>query len=111
MKLAFEAASGTEALGILAARPDIDLVLLDINMPLMDGLETLQSIRTMSPDHDGPPVIAMTADASDRDRRIYLDAGMDGYVAKPIDLAALNAEIARIVLLKYGLGRNVQTAV
>jgi CheY-like chemotaxis protein len=99
---AIEAASGTEALTILAARPDIDVVLLDMNMLQMNGIETLHSIRKMSPDCEGPPVIAMTADASDRDRRVYLDTGMDGYVSKPIDLAALNAEIARIVLLKYG---------
>ncbi len=101
---AIEASSGTEALEILAGRSDIDIVLMDINMPQMDGLETLRSIRALSPGPDGPPVIAMTADASDRDRRIYLDAGMDGYVAKPIDLAALNAEIARIILLKHGAG-------
>jgi CheY-like chemotaxis protein len=99
---ALEAASGNEALGILAARSDIDLVLLDINMPQMDGLETLRSIRSLSPGSGGPPVIAMTADASDRDRRVYLDAGMDGYVSKPIDLAALNAEITRLVLRSDG---------
>lgn len=105
---AIEASSGTEALGILAGRSDIDIVLMDINMPQMDGLETLRSIRALTPGRDGPPVIAMTADASDRDKRIYLDAGMDGYVAKPIDLAALNAEIARVVLLKYGNAAGVR---
>lgn len=97
-----EAASGEQALGILAARSDIDLILLDINMPQMDGLETLRTIRTLSPDHDSPPIIAMTADASPRDRLVYLDAGMDGYVSKPINLEALNAEITRLVLRRYG---------
>ncbi len=107
---AIEASSGSEALAILEARPDIDLVLLDINMPQMDGLETLQSIRKFSSDSEGPPVIAMTADASDRERRIYLEAGMDGYVAKPIDLEALNAEITRLILLNYGAASRVPNA-
>ncbi len=109
--LTVQAASGPKALAVLAVRPDIQLVMLDINMPQMNGLETLRSIRAIWPDCEGPPVIAMTADASDRDRRIYLEAGMGGYVSKPIDLAALNAGVARLIRLKYGpAGKAAPTA-
>ena len=91
-----EAASGTEAVAILQSNPDIDLILLDINMPQMDGIETLRSIRALQWNGKVPPIIAMTADASERDRLIYLKAGMDGYVSKPIDINRLNAEILRV---------------
>jgi signal transduction histidine kinase/CheY-like chemotaxis protein len=92
-----EAASGREALALLAARPEIGLVLLDINMPRMDGLETLTSIRGLRRGAVPVPVIAMTADASDHDRLTYLGAGMDGYVTKPVLLAGLQAEILRVM--------------
>ncbi len=93
---ALEAVSGAEALEILGAGQRIDLILLDINMPQMDGLTTLRSIRNL-PQKRALPIVAMTADASDRERRLYLEAGMDGYVSKPIDLERLAAEIARLL--------------
>ena len=76
-----EAESGHAALLLLdTARPAV--ILLDMNMPGMGGVETLQRLRKAR--HGRVPVIAMTADATEDHRRGYLAAGLDGYVAKPL---------------------------
>jgi CheY-like chemotaxis protein len=72
----------------------IDLVLLDMNMPGMDGTETLQRIRAM-PGRTRLAVIAMTADATEEHRRRYLAAGMDGYLAKPLTPESVAEMLAR----------------
>ena len=64
-----------------AAEGYYDLVLMDISMPIMDGLEATQRIRRMGLDI---PIIAMTANVSERDRRAALDAGMNAFTEKPI---------------------------
>ncbi len=98
-----EAESGAKALEILAAtRPD--LVLLDMNMPDMDGLQTLAHIRALSGPNAQIPVIAMTADALADHRTQYMAAGVDGYLAKPINPARIEAEI-KAVLEKTGWQR------
>ena len=77
-----EYTTGAEALsGFDGERPD--LVLLDISLPGMDGLEVLERIRA-STSLEGMPVIALTAHAMDFERKQFLAAGFDGYVAKPI---------------------------
>jgi len=97
-----EASSGAQALQILAGeRPD--LVLLDMHMPEMNGLETLAKIRALPGDTGKLPVIAMTADAMAEHRNLYLTGGVDGYLAKPINPARIEAEI-RAVLQKPPLG-------
>ena len=95
-----EAESGAKALEILA-RERPDLVLLDMNMPEMNGLQTLEKIRAL-PDGAGKlPVIAMTADALEDQRTLYLSSGVDGYLAKPVNPARIEAEI-KAVLEKSG---------
>jgi signal transduction histidine kinase/CheY-like chemotaxis protein len=88
-----EARSGADALARLE-RDGIDLVLLDMNMPGMDGTETLQRIRTL-PGRTSLPVIAMTADATEEHRRRYLAAGMNGYLAKPLTPEAVAEMLKR----------------
>jgi PAS domain S-box-containing protein len=92
-----EAASGQEALEIFN-REVIDVVLLDIQMPVMDGLETLALLRDTS--IHGPkaavPVIALTAYAMAGDRERFLAAGMDDYLAKPVEANALAAALDRL---------------
>ncbi|TYO88866.1 ATP-binding protein [Oceanicella actignis] len=88
-----EAANGREALDALAKGP-YDLVLLDIHMPEMDGIETIRRLRASPPPVRDVPVIALTADPAERET--YLRLGMNGHVAKPVDRAALIAEIARV---------------
>ena len=74
--------TGAAALvGMASDRPD--LVLLDISLPGMDGLEVLKRLRTDSR-LEHLPVIALTAHAMAADRRRFLEAGFNGYVAKPI---------------------------
>ena len=83
-------ADGEEAVRALETLP-YDLVLMDVQMPEMDGLEATRLIR--DPDsavmNHGVPVIAMTARAQREDRERCLEAGMDGYVAKPVEPLAL----------------------
>lgn len=79
-----EADSGMQALDQLENK-HVDIVLLDIHMPQMDGPETLDRIRASGEPWAKLPVIALTADAMAGDRERYLALGMSGYVAKPID--------------------------
>jgi len=76
-------------------RGDYDLVLMDLQMPEMDGMEATQAIRALGDRFASLPIIAMTANAFDEDRQACLAAGMDDYVAKPIDVAQLAEAIAR----------------
>ncbi|MCC6919889.1 MAG: response regulator [Alphaproteobacteria bacterium] len=90
-----EAQHGVEALAMLDERT-FDVVLLDVHMPVMDGLETLKRIRASEASWSSVPVIALTANAMSGDRERYLKMGMDGYIAKPIDQRELFAEIGRV---------------
>ncbi|MGJ3521760.1 response regulator [Nitratidesulfovibrio sp. D1] len=94
------AQDGVEALTRLAAER-FDLVLLNVEMPRMNGFETLRRIRNSMHPGVSPalPVVAMTAHALAGDRERMLAAGMDGYVAKPIQPAAFHEEIARVARL------------
>jgi signal transduction histidine kinase/ActR/RegA family two-component response regulator len=90
-----EAAHGGEALQKLGAAT-FDVVLLDVHMPVMDGIETLARIRSADALWKTIPVIALTANAMSGDRERYIKLGMDGYIAKPIDQRELFAEIGRV---------------
>ena len=76
-------------------RGQYDLVLMDLQMPGMDGMEATQAIRALDGPQAGLPIIAMTANAFEEDRQACLAAGMDDYVAKPIDMDQLARAIAR----------------
>jgi len=88
-------ADGNEAVRQVQAAP-YDLVLMDVQMPQMDGLDATRAIRAL----DGPvariPILAMTANVLSEDRAACTAAGMDGFVGKPIDRAQLRAAIVRL---------------
>jgi signal transduction histidine kinase/DNA-binding response OmpR family regulator len=95
---AVNAANGREALDMLAS-DRVDLVLMDCQMPVLDGYETAREIRRReaADGHLRVPIVAMTASAMDGDRDRCLEAGMDDYMAKPIDGEALDGVLARWV--------------
>jgi CheY-like chemotaxis protein len=81
-------ANGQEAIDALLRQP-YDVVLMDGQMPEMDGIEATRLIRRDVPAEQQPRIIAMTADALQGDRERYLSAGMDDYISKPIRLEDL----------------------
>jgi CheY-like chemotaxis protein len=88
------AGDGAEALRALAAQ-DYDLVLMDVNMPNLDGLEATAMVRRSEAGKGiRTPIIAMTASAMKGDRERFLAAGMDDYISKPFEPATLQALIA-----------------
>ena len=80
-------------------RQDFDLILMDINMPQMDGLEACRRIRAMGGAAGAIAIIALTADVMGHHQSAYLAAGMNGVVPKPFSPAQLLAEIGRIAEL------------
>jgi CheY-like chemotaxis protein/HPt (histidine-containing phosphotransfer) domain-containing protein len=89
-----EAASGLEAVRALEREP-YDAVLMDVQMPDLDGLEATRRIRAGCPVERQPHIIAMTANAMQSDREMCLAAGMDDYLSKPVYLEELRAALER----------------
>ncbi|TWA65607.1 signal transduction histidine kinase [Azospirillum brasilense] len=93
------AESGPEGLELLKAHPDLDVALVDIMMPLMDGYQTIREIRATASGR-GLPVIAVTAKAMKGDREKCIEAGATDYLAKPVDIDHL------LSLLRVWAGRR-----
>lgn len=96
----FEAYNGEQAVE-LCRENQMDLILLDVMMPVMDGIAATKAIRALER-HDAKtiPIIAMTANAFEEDARKCLDAGMNAHLAKPLDVQKLIEILARCVRLK-----------
>lgn len=90
------ATNGQEAVDAYE-RESFDLILMDVQMPIMDGLTATRHIRLLEESRDRKtPIIAMTANAMTGDRERCLDAGMDGYVSKPVRRGILMEEMNRV---------------
>ena len=90
------AANGQEAIDAVSRR-HFDIVLMDCQMPVIDGREATRRLRRLEAQHAAPrrlPIIALTASATERERQESLDAGMDDFATKPVRLAALYAILA-----------------
>jgi CheY-like chemotaxis protein len=90
------ATNGQEALDAFEAA-DYELVLMDVQMPVMDGLEASRRIRALLPEKRQPRIIAITANAMRGDKERCLEAGMDAYLAKPVSLNQLR-ELLEVTL-------------
>ena len=91
----FEAGSGTEGLDLLRAQP-VDLILSDINMPAMDGLEFLRQIRVqnLAP---GVPVVMITTESSEEHVKQAIEAGAKGYIRKPFTAEQVKERVLPLV--------------
>jgi CheY-like chemotaxis protein/HPt (histidine-containing phosphotransfer) domain-containing protein len=94
------AANGMEVLEALQ-RDNYDVVLMDVQMPDLDGLDATRRLRKLLPEGRQPYVIAVTANAMSGDREECLAAGMDDYISKPVRRADLDAALSRV-----GQGRH-----
>jgi CheY-like chemotaxis protein len=94
------AESGKEGIELLKSEPDIDVVLMDIMMPELDGFDTIRIIRGLEEFRD-TPIIAVTAKAMKEDREKCLEAGASDYIAKPVNVEQLS------LLLRASLSRSL----
>ncbi len=90
-----EAGDGLEAVRI-ARQMEPDLILLDLQMPVLDGFGVLEQLRA-DPRFASLPIVAVTANAMQGDREKALSAGFTGYLSKPVTLAALRQALARLL--------------
>ncbi|MGI9134393.1 MAG: ATP-binding response regulator, partial [Rhodoferax sp.] len=91
------AEDGAQGLAALIGGSQVDLVFMDVQMPVMSGYEATQSIRRWEADSGRPrlPIIALTADAFPEDRQRCLAAGMDDFLTKPVVMAEVETALAR----------------
>ena len=97
IELAVNGAACLEKLQAKAAG-SYDVILMDIQMPVLNGYEATKAIRRFTDQAKAAiPIVAMTASAFSEDRKLALEAGMDGFCTKPIDIGLLKQEIARVL--------------
>jgi PAS domain S-box-containing protein len=105
------AENGRAALDVLA-RERVDVVLMDIQMPVMDGLAATRAIRAGTVGIDPAlPVIGLSAYAMDQERERFLAAGLDGYITKPIDVEAFFEVVRTVLARRGGMAAGVSRAV
>jgi len=92
----YTAENGFDALDILQKNDQIEMVLMDIMMPVMDGYETMRKMKENRVTAD-IPIIAVTAKAMKGDQEKCLEAGASDYISKPVNLAALLEKMERLI--------------
>lgn len=101
-------ANGMEAL-VAIRHVDYDVVLMDVQMPEMDGLEATRQIRAQYDDDNRPKIIAITADAQACDREACFEAGMDHYLSKPVRLDQVAGALAKVEARSHKRSRPEQS--
>ena len=93
------AANGKECVEMLKEKPAdyYDMILMDIQMPEMDGYQATEMIRNLGASRAAVPIVAMTANAFEEDRQKTLDAGMNAHVSKPVDMNVLFRVMAKFI--------------
>ena len=94
------AKDGAEAVDKMAAAPAgyYDIILMDVQMPRMDGYEAARQIRSMeNPGKANIPIVAVTANAFEEDRKIAMESGMNGHLAKPYDIPAIMETLEKLL--------------
>ncbi len=92
---AIEVESGNEALAFLR-RETVDLILMDIEMPEMNGIETTRHIRAEKLIPQNRVIVAVTANSAEEDKALYREVGMQEYVQKPLAIDSLHGVIAKL---------------
>jgi PAS domain S-box-containing protein len=100
-----EAVDGIEAVA-KAKEHAVDLILMDIHMPRLDGVNAARQIRDSNTHNEAVPIVALTADAMSGDREKYLGLGMNGYVPKPINERELISVVGQVLSLKGKMVAN-----
>jgi CheY-like chemotaxis protein len=103
------AANGREVLHLMGQQ-SFDVILMDVQMPEMDGLEATGYIRANYPQNGQPHIIALTANAMKEDRQRTLDAGMDDYLSKPVRPDELTAALKQAYLARHSRNTGAQAA-
>jgi signal transduction histidine kinase/CheY-like chemotaxis protein len=96
--------NGLEAVETFPSKK-FDIILMDMQMPIMDGLQASNEIRKL-PNGNNTPIIALTASVLNGDRQACFDAGMDGFISKPLDFNELFTEMAKLLNTKLPLDDN-----
>lgn len=89
--------NGQEAVAKVQLGTPFDVILMDVSMPVMDGLDATAMIRSLYGTVGNTPILALTAHAMDGDREKFINAGMDGYQSKPVDPMTLQKAIAEVI--------------
>ncbi|PCI46626.1 MAG: hypothetical protein COB51_06795 [Moraxellaceae bacterium] len=93
----------------MVQRQKIDIILMDCQMPVMDGFEATRQIRQLSSPLNSLPIIAVTANTSDEDRRRCRECGMDDFLEKPISYHTLSTSIEKWLGKKANITNPAQT--
>lgn len=103
------ACDGKKGCEKFAASPEgcYDLILMDIQMPVMNGYEAARTIRAMKRRDAAAPILAMTADAFAKDIRAAQEAGMNGHLSKPLDIADMMQKLRGILTVRKKLKESL----
>jgi CheY-like chemotaxis protein/HPt (histidine-containing phosphotransfer) domain-containing protein len=102
------AENGQQAVDAIENDPLPDIILMDRHMPVMDGIEATRRIRALDGHRKAVPIIALTGTASDKEISICLEAGMNDFIAKPIDPEKLEATLREAVSGKVGATKTAR---